>query len=389
MPRRPTPWYRTPRKAWLVTIEGVQHCLGPDKKAAFDRFYELMRQPRKRKVASSLLAAVGDTFLDWVLKHRSAATFEWYRARLQQFVSLHPDLRVADLKPYHVQLWVDGYPEHAAATRRNNIRAVKRCLTWASQQGYVDANPIAHLPAPSAGRRDMVVEPDEFQRLLSFVRDEAFRDLLVVTYETGCRPQESMRVEARHVDLARSRWVFGAAESKTKTMPRIVYLSEAAATITAKLMAAHASGPLFRNCSGRPWTKDAVSCAFDRLQVRMGKTEMKCRGEAVDERKVAAAAETLRKQKTINGVSHAKSRAELLCEARRKLTKRKARDFAPRYSLYCLRHSWATNALLRGVDSLTVAILMGHRDPSTLARVYQHLSHRPDHLLAEARRACS
>ncbi len=34
-----------------------------------------------------------------------------------------------------------------------------------------------------------------------------------------------------------------------------------------------------------------------------------------------------------------------------------------------LRHSWATHALERGVDALTVVILMGHRDPSTLAKV--------------------
>jgi hypothetical protein len=32
------------------------------------------------------------------------------------------------------------------------------------------------------------------------------------------------------------------------------------------------------------------------------------------------------------------------------------------------------------VDSyLTVAILMGHNDPSTLSRVYQHFAHNPEH----------
>jgi integrase len=172
-------------------------------------------------------------------------------------------------------------------------------------------------------------------------------------------------------------------------MPRAVYLTETAAAITAKLAARYPSGRLFRNSSGRPWTKDALSCAFDRLQVRMGKAEMKRRGFVLDEVRVARHAATLRKQRTAKGAVREKTQAELLCEARRKLTQRKSREFAPRYLLYALRHSWATNALLRGLDSLTVAILMGHRDPSTLARVYQHLSHRPDHLLAEARRACS
>lgn len=73
--------------------------------------------------------------------------------------------------------------------------------------------------------------------------------------------------------------------------------------------------------------------------------------------------------------------------ADRASAKAPARVLGPRYSLYALRHSWATNALERGIDALTVAVLMGHSDPSTLARVYQHLSHNPKHLLEQARRA--
>jgi site-specific recombinase XerD len=66
---------------------------------------------------------------------------------------------------------------------------------------------------------------------------------------------------------------------------------------------------------------------------------------------------------------------------------RLAESKAPKYSLYTLRHSWATHALERGVDALTVAVLMGHRDPSTLAKVYQHLSQNPDYMLEQARKA--
>ena len=39
------------------------------------------------------------------------------------------------------------------------------------------------------------------------------------------------------------------------------------------------------------------------------------------------------------------------------------------------------------MDALTVAVLMGHADPSTLAKVYQHLAHNPQHLLEQARKA--
>ena len=98
---------------------------------------------------------------------------------------------------------------------------------------------------------------------------------------------------------------------------------------------------------------------------------------------------TLRPTMVCQGVERAKTAAELRCEAKCKLARKKASELAPRYSLYALRHSWATNALKSGVDPLTVAILMGHKDPSMLARVYQHLAHAPEHMLDQAKKATS
>jgi integrase len=69
----------------------------------------------------------------------------------------------------------------------------------------------------------------------------------------------------------------------------------------------------------------------------------------------------------------------LLYEDRKKLW-RVARQHGQKYCLYHFRHTWATRALKRGVDPLTVAILMGHADPSMLAKVYQHLAHDPEFL---------
>jgi len=57
MARRAKPWFRKARGAWFVTVEGVQHNLGADKKEAFERFYQLMRQPQRRVVSSQALVA--------------------------------------------------------------------------------------------------------------------------------------------------------------------------------------------------------------------------------------------------------------------------------------------------------------------------------------------
>ena len=387
MARRPKPWFRKSRDAWFVTVGGVQNNLGPDKKLAFDRFYELMRQPQECKVDPRSLTTLVNAFLHWVRTHRSPDTLEWYRYRLQRFVEKHPDLRVGDMKPFHAQKWVDSYPDLSVTSRRNYLRSIKRCLAWAVKQGYLDKNPIAALEVPTGECREVVISSDEFETLLSFCRDENFRDLVIVTWETGCRPQESLRVEARHLDLANQRWVFPPKESKGKRAPRIVYLNDKAMEITKKKLERNLSGLLFRNADGVPWTTEAVNCCFDRLQARMGRVEMDARKMSVDDDAIAAFITTLKPTRKTRGRELKKTDAELRWEARRKLTDRLASSLVPRYSLYAIRHSWATRALKAGLDGLTVAILMGHSDPSTLARVYQHLAHDPQHLVNQAKRA--
>lgn len=386
MSRRPRPWFWQARRAWYVTLEGTRHRLGEEKPAAFQRFYQLMQQPKRCQVASQSLVAVIDEFLEWVHKHRAPSNYEGYRYRLQRFVERWPNLRPDELRPWHVQQWADAF-DISQTTRRNYLRAVKRCLRWAKQQGYIDANPIAEMTLPSAENREVMIRPAEFERLLEFVPEGAFRDLLLVTWDTGCRPQEILKVTANHVDLMHARWVFKKSEAKMKRKVRVVYLSERALSITKRLMAEHPSGALFRNSRGRPWTTCAVNCRFKQLRIRMGMETFRREKVPLNEREVAGLVARLNKTRRERSMQVEKSTCELVAEARRKLRYRRAAALAPRYSLYALRHSWATNALERGVDALTVAVLMGHSDPSTLARVYQHLSQNPEHLREQARRA--
>ncbi|TWT37442.1 site-specific tyrosine recombinase XerC [Posidoniimonas corsicana] len=386
MARRPSPWFRKDRNAWFVTISGERHNLGPDKAEAFELFYQLMRQPTSKKVSPRSFASVADAFLEWTLRNRAEETYHWYRVRIQSFLDANRDMRIDSLRPYHVEQWaaVDG---HSINTRRNRMRAVKRCLRWACSQGYIETNPIAHLSVPSAEGREVYICPTEFETLLSFVRTERFAELLKATYQTGCRPQEILRVEARHVDLANSRWVFPKSESKGKRTPRIIYLSEYVLELTSRLVDQHPTGKLFRNNSGGPWTTSSVGCQFTNLQCRMGKQRMRELSVRIPEAAIAKRIKTLRPCRVSGGREVAKTPAVLREEAKQKLTALEAKNHAPRYSLYAFRHSWATNALqTSGLDGLTVAVLMGHKDPSTLARTYQHLSHNPAHLLQQARR---
>ena len=50
------------------------------------------------------------------------------------------------------------------------------------------------------------------------------------------------------------------------------------------------------------------------------------------------------------------------------------------FTPYQLRHSFATLAILRGVDLQTIAILMGHSNLKMLSKVYQHIQRCDQHL---------
>ena len=385
MPHFPKPFFRKPRQLWYVQLDGTQHNLGSDRDAAFAAYHDLMRKPReKRNIHSDSVAAIIDSFLDFTQKHRASDTFKWYQPRLQQFVERYPDLVVPELKPFHVQEWIDSYPSLSGGSKRNLCRSIMRAMTWAEKQGYIDKSPIAHFEKPAGGKRERVISDAEWQDILSLVPDSDFRDLLLVTWETGCRPQESLIVETRHVDLQNSRWVFPVSESKTD-LPRVIYLTDQALEITKRLMARFPTGPLFRNSSGKPWTTDAVNCAFIRVQIRMGLRALK--GKKLDKAKVAEFASTLKPDRMVAGRSVKKSPTELREEARNKLRYREATKHAPKFCLYTIRHTWINRMLISGVDALTVAILAGHSDPSTLAKTYQHLSQNPRFMLEQARRA--
>ncbi len=333
MPHFPKPYFLKSRGIWKVQIRGRQHNLGTDEAEAFRRYHALMAAPAEPpppEPTARAVVSVLDTFLGWCKDHRAPDTYEWYRWRLELFARhVGASLAADRLKHFHIDEWLAKNPDWSSGTKHGMARAVQRAFRWATTKGYVEKNPVADYEKARPGKRTTVVSSEQFSRILAAVKRQPFRDLLTVTWETGCRPQESLVVEARHVDVGNCRWVFPADEAKGELWPRVVYLTDAALEITKRLVALHPEGPLFRNTDGTPWTTDAVNCAFIRLQKKLG----------------------------------------------------------VKYCLYVLRHSWANHALARGVDALTVAILLGHRDPGTLARTYQHLTQNPAYLLSQAKKA--
>jgi integrase len=374
MPHHPKPFFKASRGTWYLQLGPKQHNLGPDKDQAFERYHELMRHRPFDQADCSLAVGVLDAFLEWAKHNKAPRTWEWYQRHCQAFAkSIPPLLSVGQLKKHHLTSCLAALTSQNSTTKNGLCRAVCRAFQWAEDEELILRSPFRRVKKPKHLRRNVVVPDADYELMLAHFPSEGIRDLLVTAWETAARPQEIVAVEARHVDLANGRWVFPPEESKGKRFPRVVYLNEKALEVTKKLVARCPTGPLFRNADGEAWNRHSLNCVFGRFQVVLGYRKMKELGVVVEKPprfkrhafKDKAALLTARKQQ-----------GKKLYEVR-KLADKLARQNGKKYTLYHFRHTWATRALQRGIDPLTVAILLGHTDPSTLAKVYQHLAHDP------------
>jgi integrase len=162
----------------------------------------------------------------------------------------------------------------------------------------------------------------------------------------------------------------------------VIYLTARAGQIVERLAAAHPAGPILLNSGGNPWTKDAINCAFCRLQLALGR-------KAIAELGLAAARPPRFQKAGIDAQRLDTSRDEHRGAVRswQEETVRLAREHGPKYHLGAFRKGFATESLKAGVDTVTLAHLLGHRDPSMISRVYGQVQQDPEHMANAARRA--
>ena len=272
------PFWRSDRSCYYVQHGTRQVRLSPDKDEAWRLWHEFMANPPSPDEPRPVAPGPGveaieilDAYLDWCQKNKAARTYAWYRENIQKFASALPDgLRVSDLKPYHLTRAMDGYAHWANNTKHDFISAVKRAFTWAEAEGLIEKNPLSHVKKPAREAREMAVSQAEYDRVIETIKEPCFRDLIELSWETGARVQELRKIEARFLDLPTGRLVFPPRQAKGKKHHRVVYLTDRAKEILARLAEAHPSGPLLLNSEGNAWTKDAINCAFCRLQPRPG-----------------------------------------------------------------------------------------------------------------------
>ncbi|REK16565.1 MAG: hypothetical protein DWQ37_07575 [Planctomycetota bacterium] len=319
-------WLREQNQTYYCQIDGTQHKLGQDKKAAEDEYHRLMSDRASGvPLGTRTVREVLDAYWKWLQGNRSTETCKRREPVLKSFgLSIPASLRVRDLRPYHVQRWVDGY-SWGPTTRHTRITVVQIAINWGVKMGYAPYSPIAKMEKPTPAVRQEFVPVEQWPKLLDACND-TFRDYALVMLASGARPQEMAKFEAQHLDG--DRLVLPIVDSKGQKHSTVVYLPPIALEVVKRLAEQYPTGKLFRNRRGVQWNKNSIRCRFRRLKRIMG---------------------------------------------------------MPKLCATTLRHSFA-HYRLPLQDALTVATLLNHRDTRMVARRYGHLSANRDYLANEASR---
>lgn len=348
------PWFWKQRNAWFCEPSGKRVRLGTHPEGAakpvrskktglwnvpseiLDAYHKLMStQPSERPILQNdeAVCNVLDDFLSWCKQNRAARTEQRYRDFIQDFINFNGIGRmgVTELNSGHVTDWLDAHPNWNNTTKHNAITALQRGFNWACKNKGLNkrgGNPIKGMEKPQAEARTETVTAEEIDKMLPLVSDR-FRDLLIVSYDCGARPQEIKKLEARHIDLPLKRAVLPRKESKGKKRARAIYFpTERCLEVITRLTKLYPEGPIFRNNRGNAWTGYAVKCAFARIDEDIGR----------------------------------------------------------RIHQYMFRRTWITRKLVAGVDSHVVAQLSGHNDTSMIDKHYSAIADDPAFMLDQATR---
>ncbi|KAA5540096.1 site-specific integrase [Roseiconus nitratireducens] len=305
-------------------MDGKRITLGENREQAMDEFHRLMLNRNQVAAAVTTVYELSQCYLSWVEVHRKPGTYENHKRYLESFINaVGRTVKVSRLKRRHVTDWSEKYA--ATTTQNDAISIVNRMFNWAIEKEYFDYNPIANIKKPRRRRREIVYTPGQWQEIRKHATGPLV-PLLDFLWLTGCRPLEARALERRHVHDHLI--IFPPDESKGETDSRVIFITDTVRRILLPLLENGKSGPLFRNSKGRPWTKDAIKCRLNRISQKVGF----------------------------------------------------------RVIAYGARHSYATNALIRSVDAVSLSHLMGHRD-TRMINNYAHLAQNVEFLRKQANRA--
>jgi len=334
--RRDGIWFRRWDRGWYTTESGRSQLLrdaagqpirGRHREAeAKEAFYRLRISLSPAQASNSpLFATLAADYLEHSQGRVSSDTQQATKRLLEDFCTFAgASLPAAAVSPAIVSRWLDSKPGWNTNSRRRAYERIYTTLNHGKRFLQVlETNPLKGSSWPAYTPRTEVFTPDEAQLVLNGAYP-ALQDLCRFLYETGCRPGEAAKLEARHfqADGSRGQFILPPTEHKTGRrtgQSRHIFLSDVALALITPLRDKYTTGRLFLTTRRRPWR-----------------------------------------------ISHA---SEMFARLREKLS------LSPKLTLYSFRHTFATRKIDEGVPIERVATWLGD-SVSTVRRIYWHAVHR-------------
>jgi integrase len=330
------PWYRASKGTWYATVGGRKLSLGirgeENRDAAVKAWHRIMAdgpeavatpKPAKPEPESAekppTVADVLTAFLADCHGRLKPATVRGYRDFLTPFQAAHGQVKATVLTTATAETY-SRRPAWGNSTRHGFLAALSAAFRWAERTGRLPSNPLRHLRKPPIDSRGdkVLITADEHARLLQ-AAPSYFKPFLQLLYLTGARPGEVASITAERFDPTAGAVRLREHKTARHGKRRVIFLSTEAVAVLTGQLARYGSGHLLRGRWGLPYSKNAVVHSFQSLR-----------------------------RKT--GIRHA--------------------------TAYGYRHSFATDALSRGVPDAIVAGLLGHSGTTMIHRHYNHLSAR-------------
>lgn len=273
-----------------------------------------------------------DAYLPYAERKLSRRAYGDVASILRDFAEEFAAAVVAELKGIEVLGWINNHVDWRSSwTLKRVLTTLQACLNWSARMGLIERNPIKGINH-EGGERGRPMEDHHFRALLRH-SDALFRRFLLFLYHSGCRPGEAALLEWADIDWERGLALLMCHKTARKTRkPRVIYLTPVALRLLLWMFRhdGHTRQRVFVNRRGNPWNRSNLALRMTRTRRRAGVP-----GEV---------------------------------------------------KMYGLRHRFASNAILSGIDLSMVAELMGHRCLSTTLH-YVHLSQRPQELRNAAAKA--
>jgi len=198
-------------KSWYVriTVNGrdIWRSAGKSKQAAQELLPRLRAEAErealglpKKPLTSPTLDKFMPKYLKWAKAHkRSYKRDEWCS---KQLVEAFGQFRLAEITKPRVQAFMrDRQEEVSAATVNRQVALLRKVLSYAVEQGKLDANPLQGIKLfPEPPPRQPTLEQKEEQKLIR-AGPAWFGFMVRLAIATGCRQGELLALRWRHVDF--------------------------------------------------------------------------------------------------------------------------------------------------------------------------------------------